>query len=64
MTDDAMSHQSRNNSVAKSDRSYGGDDDSNSYVSGKLGSPASGPISVLLAETWSDENDPKGWIMS
>lgn len=54
MTDDAMSHNSRNNSVAKSDRSYGGDDDNNSYVSGKLGSPASGPISVLLAETWSD----------
>lgn len=49
MTDDAMSHKSRDNSVAKSDRSYGGDDDNNSYVSGKLGNPTSGPISVLLA---------------
>ncbi len=46
-----MSHRSRNNSTAKSDRSYAGGDDNedNSYVSGKLGNPASGPISVLLA---------------
>lgn len=33
MTDDAISHRSRNNSEAKSDRSYADDDDEdNSYV--------------------------------
>jgi hypothetical protein len=64
MTDDAMSHRSRNNSVAKSDRSYVDDDENNSYVPSKLGSPTSGPISVLLAETWDNDIDPTGWIMS
>lgn len=60
-----MSHRSRNVSTAKSDRSYAGDDeDNNSYVPSKLGNPASGPISVLLAETWDNEVDPKDWIMS
>ena len=51
MTDDAISHRSRNNSTAKSDRSYGGDDEDNSYLPSKLGNPTSGCISVLLAET-------------
>lgn len=56
LTDDAISHRSRNNSSAKSDRSYVGDDDNddNSYVPSKLGKPASGCISVLLAETWNN----------
>jgi len=50
MTDDAMSHRSRDASSAKSDRSYGGgDDEDNGYVPSKLGNPTSGPISVLLA---------------
>jgi hypothetical protein len=49
MTDDAISHRSRNNSVAKSDRSYDGNDDDNGYIPSSLGNPASGPISVLLA---------------
>lgn len=52
MTDEAISHRSRNNSVTKSDRSYADDDEDNDYASGKLGKPASGPISVLLAESW------------
>ena len=54
MTDDAISHRSRDNSAAKSDRSYAdnSDGDDNGYVPSKLGSPSSGPISVLLAETW------------
>lgn len=64
MTDDAISHRSRNNSTAKSDRSYGGDDEDNSYLPSKLGNPTSGCISVLLAETWDNDIDPKGWIMS
>lgn len=35
MTDEAISHRSRNNSITKSDRSYGGNDDDNDndYVS-------------------------------
>lgn len=37
--------------MTKSDRSYA-DDEDNDYASGKLGKPASGPISVLLAESW------------
>lgn len=66
MTDEAISHRSRNNSTTKSDRSYQGNSDSedNGYVPSKLGNPSSGPISVLLAETWDNEVDPKGWIMS
>lgn len=64
MTDEAISHRSRNNSVTKSDRSYGDNDEDNEYVSEKLGKPASGPISVLLAESWDNDIDPKGWIMS
>ena len=53
MTDEAMSHRSRDNSVAKSDRSFRDDaddgDDDNSYVPSRLGSPTSGCIKVLLA---------------
>ena len=67
MTDEAMSHRSRDNSVAKSDRSFrddGDGDDDNSYVPSRLGSPASGCIKVLLAETWDNDVDPTGWIMS
>ena len=66
MTDEAMSHRSRNVSETKSDRSYNDndDDDDNSYVPSRLGSPTSGCIKVLLAETWNDEVDPTGWIMS
>lgn len=54
MTDEAISHRSRNNSATKSDRSFEGNSDSedNGYVPSKLGNPSSGPISVLLAETW------------
>jgi hypothetical protein len=29
-----------------------------------MGNPASGPISVLLAETWDNDIDPTGWVMS
>jgi ATP-dependent DNA ligase len=69
MTNDAISHRSREVSHAKSDRSNTNndddiDDDDNRYVPSKLGAPTSGPISVLLAETWDNETDPKGWIMS
>jgi hypothetical protein len=64
MTDDAISHRSRNNSVAKSDRSYDGNDEDNGYISTNLGNPASGPISVLIAENWNNDIDPYGWIMS
>lgn len=61
-----MSHRSRNNSTAKSDRSYVADDgdSENGYASSKMGNPASGPISVLLAETWDNDIDPTGWVMS
>ena len=50
MTDDAISHRSRNDSSAKSDRSYNDDqEDDNSYVPGRLGNPTSSCIKVLLA---------------
>lgn len=66
MTDDAMSHRSRNTSQAKSDRSADSDADNNSYMSThtKLGSPTSACIKVLLAETYKEDLDPTGWIMS
>jgi len=55
MTDDAMSHRSRNTSSAKSDRSYASDDEGdNDYTDtkSKLGAPTSACIKVLLAETY------------
>ncbi len=60
-----MSHRSRDNSSAKSDRSYGSGED-NDYIDtkSKLGSPVSGCIKVLLAETYKDALDPTGWLMS
>lgn len=67
MTDDAMSHRSRGTSSAKSDRSYDSDDHAdNDYADtkSKLGSPVSGCIKVLLAETYQEGLDPTGWIMS
>ena len=59
-----MSHRSRNDSSAKSDRSYDDNDEDNSYLPSRLGAPSSGCIKVLLAETWNNEVDPSGWIMS
>lgn len=52
MTDDAMSHTSRQSS-AKSDRSFESAE-SNEYLDtqSKLGRPASDCIKVLLAETY------------
>lgn len=66
MTDDAMSNTSRRSySTVKSDRSYVPDKASSTkFKATDLGSPTSGCIKVLLAETWSDINDPDGWIMS
>jgi hypothetical protein len=64
MTDNAISPRSRNNSETKSDRSYESIDEDNGYISTKLGNPASGPISVLIAENWNNDIDPYGWIMS
>ena len=65
MTDDAISHRSRNVSECKSDRSYKDDGKSQQkYLPSKLGSPISACIKVLLAETWSDDVDPTNWIMS
>ena len=50
MTDDAISHRSRNVSECKSDRSYKDDGKSeNKYVVTKLGNPTSACIKVLLA---------------
>lgn len=50
MTDEAMSHRSRNDSSAKSDRSYDDNaDEDNSYLPSRLGAPTSGCIKVLLA---------------
>ena len=65
MTDDAMSHRSRNTSPAHSDRSYM-DDEDNSFADTHttLGPPISGCIKVLLAEHYKEDTDPKGWIMS
>lgn len=53
MTDEAMSHRSRDSS-AKSDRSFKSEEFSGKYLDtkSKLGSPASGCIKVLLAETY------------
>lgn len=67
MTDDAISHRSRNNSEAKSDRSFVSDDlGDGSFKDTKsaLGPPTSACIKVLLAETYGDSMDPNGWIMS
>jgi hypothetical protein len=67
MTDDAISHRSRNNSSAKSDRSVASDDEEdNQYIDthSKLGSPTTACIKVLLAETYKEDLDPTGWIMS
>ena len=67
MTDDAISHRSRNTSSAHSDRSYVDDGISDKqYMDSKsrLGGPASGCIKVLLAETFKEEFDPSGWLMS
>lgn len=67
MTDDAMSHRSRNTSEAKSDRSFHSSDlDGGEFKDTKtaLGPPISGCIKVLLAETYGDSIDPTGWIMS
>lgn len=65
MTDDAMSHRSRNTSPAHSDRSYR-DDSDNGFANthDSLGPPSSGCIKVLLAEHYKEDLDPKGWIMS
>jgi hypothetical protein len=65
MTDDAMSHRSRNTSEAHSDRSFV-DDEDNSFADTKsaLGPPISGCIKVLLAEHYKENLDPTGWIMS
>ena len=56
MTDQAISHRSRNNSSAHSDRSFVDDDNksSNKYLDcrSKLGNPTSECIKVLLAETF------------
>jgi hypothetical protein len=50
MTDEAMSHNSRNVSVTKSDRSYVDDGSDNSHIANtKLGNPTSECIKVLLA---------------
>eukprot|EP00919_Chromeraceae_sp_WS-2016_P011614 GHVR01027120.1.p1 GENE.GHVR01027120.1~~GHVR01027120.1.p1 ORF type:complete len:130 (+),score=9.18 GHVR01027120.1:1600-1989(+) len=65
MTDDAISHRSRNLSTTKSDRScYADDSTSGKYKSSKLGPPTSTCIKVLLAETWKDNVDPVDWLMS
>ena len=67
MTDDAISHRSRNTSSAKSDRSaQSGDEEDNEYIDtqSKLGRPTSECIKVLLAETYKEDSDPTGWIMS
>ncbi len=64
MTDEAISHRSRNVSVTKSDRSYHEGDTALSFKPSKLGPPTSGAIKVLLAETWKDDVDPVGWLMS
>lgn len=67
MTDDAMSNRSRNSSSAKSDRSYASDDEEDNVYTdtkSKLGNPASDCIKVLLAETYKEDLDPTGWIMS
>lgn len=67
MTDEAISHKSRAVSSCKSDRSYHDDKSDNGSSDNKpskLGPPTSSCISVLLAETWSDDKDPTGWIMS
>lgn len=64
MTDDAMSHTSKQSS-AKSDRSFQSEEDNN-YVDthAKLGSPTTNCIKVLLAETYQEGVDPTGWSMS
>lgn len=51
MTDEAISHRSRNNSSCKSDRSFNddGNDNINDYKSSKLGPASSSCINVLLA---------------
>lgn len=67
MTDDAISHRSRNTSSAKSDRSHYSDDEvDNQYqdTRSKLGPSTSECIKVLLAETYKEPLDPTGWIMS
>lgn len=66
MTDDAMSHRSRNTSEAKSDRSFHSSDLDGEFKDTRsaLGPPISGCIKVLLAETYGDTIDPAGWIMS
>ncbi len=67
MTDDAMSHRSRNTSSAKSDRSfYSGDEGERKLSDTKteLGPPSSTCIKVLLAEKYQEALDPTGWIMS
>lgn len=67
MTDEAISRRSRATSSCKSDRSYHDDKsdaDLNDNKPSKLGPASSSYISVLLAETWSDDKDPTGWIMS
>lgn len=66
MTDEAISHRSRATSSCKSDRSWNDKEaeEVNSYKTSKLGPSTSACIKVLLAETWSDDKDPTGWIMS
>lgn len=69
MTDDAMSRTSRSNnghSTSKSVTSAADDDadDETRFKPSDLGPHSSGPIKVLLAETWNDSYDPTGYYVS